>query len=1732
MGEGAAASLLGPGAMVDHFRVLRSVGRGGMGEVYLARDTKLGRKVALKLVLPHALGNAQAVARFLEEARTTARFSHPHIVTVYAAGETQVPVAAGGDPTTATPAAATTSCPYVALEFLDGQTLRNRMQEKAPSPMEAARLGLAIAQALAEAHRHGVLHRDLKPENVMIAADGRLRVLDFGLAKTIDAGAVLAAAETADLGGLGHTSTFRETIASAGALMGTPMYMAPEQWTGLAPTEAIDVWALGMVLHELLGGQHPYEELALGGRKKLFAFAAKVCGDEPVPGLKPARSMPAALVTLVERCVAKSPDARPKASEVASELERLLGRGQIRLDEDESPFRGLLPFTSEQAALFFGRDAEIAQVLERLRAECVLPVVGPSGAGKSSFVLAGLVPRLRETGRWIVLEMRPGRQPFKALATSIARARRAGLSTSGSELGSGSAVSSPKVADGSEDEDLAGELAGSPALVGLHLGELAARHDAAVLLVVDQLEELHTLVSDEAERRAFLAAVCAAADDRAAPVRVILTLRDDFLGRIAEGSSARDALGHVIVLRSPEPEALREVLEKPAQAVGYSFEDAAIVEEMVAAVKGEAAALALLQLAAEELWERRDRDRRLLTRESFDAMGGMEGALARRADRVLEGLSPAEVQTARLLFLRLVTAEGTRRTMPRSDLLEGVGGNASAVLERLVQGRMVLTRKRDDGGEAEIELVHESLLRAWRRLARWIDESREDLAALAEFDEAARLWHKRGCRDEELWQGEALAEAARKANRMETIPGPIRQFLDAARGQERRRARQKRAAWASAVVVLAAIALVLVWANREARRQRDRAEAGRAEALRESAVAAWQREDCFEARAKLRSAFELGDSTVLRSLWWSMQFDSRSLRWSQRLPFGLTGVAYLQGRDEVATAGGGSGVALVGARDGAVRLLQQPDTEEIIGLSASPDGTTLATGDYQGRVLLWDVGSARARELSGITGKRMISTKFSPDGQLVAAAGDEGRVYVWELPSGKLSRAFDGGQGGTWSLAFSPSGRILAAAGRDGTLRMWEVGSWTPTFESPPHEDRLTAVAFSPSGLLVAAGGYGPVAVWDVAQKRRIATLTEQYGTIYALVFSPDGRSLLSSSFDGTVALYDTESWRRVRSFRAHHGGQVRSVALSSDGLALYAAGSDNHLYAWQVRAAPLPPPGSSLATAVTSRQAALSATGELVAGASDGSDVVVVWDARTGTMLHELRGHRGGVNSVAFSPAGTLLATGGEDWTVRLWDARSGLPVRTFVGHGNRVMQVAFSPDAAHIVSASSDKTVRIWDTQTGGEERVLAGARAGGLGVAFDQTGERVAASFHDSSVHVWSWRSAAVAAEGTLLGPLAHEVTFDPESKSVLALDGAERPWRCPAGHGDCSVLEGEAATAALAAFTRRGSAANGLAVCIAEVGDSFLVPCDSATGKAKWRAPVVVGDPPEVLTHLGWLSLGQAGAPTTHAATAWRQATERHAAYGSASGDHLCLGTDDGHVQSWEMGRDAQTADVSLGPLRQVAGGPLGCIGLTEAGVATWVGYDGQRRRVGEGIRAVAWHGDEILLATDREAQAVTTEGAVQRRWATGPGLVAAARVYDQLVLGYRSGVVEVRASAEDGPASTVLEQTPPSPISIVTQGVEGSVVVGFRNGTIGLWGLADGKRWAMAKLNGSVAHALLLRDRLYVAASTGDHAVLDLSLFTRPYCQLLREIWQEAPIVWEGGRAIRKPPPADHVCAQR
>lgn len=304
--EAAAAMLeteqqLKAGQMIGHYEILSTLGKGGMGEVYLARDTRLDRKVALKFLPPDLIKDDERVRRFAQEARAASSLNHPNILTIHEIGEV------GGRR-------------FIGTEFVDGETLRERIAGGPMKLADALNTGEQIASALAEAHAAGIIHRDIKPENIMLRRDGIVKVLDFGLAKLT---------EQKESGPEDSTRALVKT--SAGIVMGTVTYMSPEQARGLPVDARSDTWSLGVVLYEMMSGRAPFAGATTSD------IIAAILEREPRSLTSISSDIPDALEWIVNKALTKDRDDRYQtARELLTDLRRLKQRLSVAAEIERS----------------------------------------------------------------------------------------------------------------------------------------------------------------------------------------------------------------------------------------------------------------------------------------------------------------------------------------------------------------------------------------------------------------------------------------------------------------------------------------------------------------------------------------------------------------------------------------------------------------------------------------------------------------------------------------------------------------------------------------------------------------------------------------------------------------------------------------------------------------------------------------------------------------------------------------------------------------------------------------------------------------------------------------------------------------------------------------------------------------------------------------------------------------------------------------------------------------------------------------------------------------------------------------------------------------------------------------------------------------------------------------------------------------------------------------------------
>ncbi|MGB7440069.1 MAG: AAA family ATPase [Coleofasciculaceae cyanobacterium] len=407
----------------------------------------------------------------------------------------------------------------------------------------------------------------------------------------------------------------------------------------------------------------------------------------------------------------------------------------------ECPYQGLFAFQEEQAKFFFGRSKFINDLVQAVRTKPLVAVVGASGSGKSSLVLAGLLPRLREEGNWLIESFRPEKQPFNRLAAAFVHQLEPELSKS-------------------DRIDKAINLANTIRQNGFAyvLSEILNEHPGKqLLLVVDQFEELYTLCSKE-ERDRFIDVLLAGINDSLG-LKVVLTLRADFCGQVYNYRPLADALQNAdLKLSSMNRAELREAIESPAQLMEVQLEEK-LTERLLEDVKQEPGNLPLLEFALTELWKKQRQ--RTLTHQAYAEIGGVAKALANHAETVYAKLNQAQQKQAKRIFLQLLhpgeETEDTRRLATRGE----VGVDNWDLVTHLAgpEARLVVTARNEQTEEEIVEIVHEALLREWQQLRDWMKSDRTFRVWQEELRSRCRRWQQNEQNEEDLLMGSLLSAA-------------------------------------------------------------------------------------------------------------------------------------------------------------------------------------------------------------------------------------------------------------------------------------------------------------------------------------------------------------------------------------------------------------------------------------------------------------------------------------------------------------------------------------------------------------------------------------------------------------------------------------------------------------------------------------------------------------------------------------------------------------------------------------------------------------------------------------------------------------------------------------------------------------------------------------------------------------------------------------------------------------
>lgn len=816
------------------------------------------------------------------------------------------------------------------------------------------------------------------------------------------------------------------------------------------------------------------------------------------------RKLPSLAVT---KAYVKACDADPEEWE---RRWRAVAEAQPQVAND-SPYVGLAMFQPGDAPKFFGRERLTAELLAGRNR--FTGVFGPSGVGKSSLLRAGLVARTREPA----LLFTPGANPVEECALALARL------------------------SGADAVELADELRDPEAL--------HRRHEH--LVVVDQFEELFTLCRSEELREWLITALTGC-------TRVVIGVRADYYGHCARYPELVEALrGGQIMVGAMTPDELRLAITEPAAHVGAKVETSLLARLMADAV-GQAAVLPLLSHALAETWQHRRG--MTLTLSGYEEVGGLEHAVARTAQEVLDGCTSRQRAQVKQILLRLVTADDTKRRA-RKDELEA----DEEVLFALAAARLVVIDR--DG----VELAHEALIRNWPTLQEWVEENRENIKAQRELTDAAQTWESLDRDPGALLRGRRLANVptglALNSNESAFLAASLAAEEEVTTSTRRRTRRQRQllTALVTLIVVAASSTVFALQANQTAAEQRVTAAVlkavGEAAALRST--------NPHLAQQIVLAAYQLAPLPQARNGLRQEDVPTQVLREAQSE---VTALVVGPTQQQVVT----------GHRDGTVVLttfddLPSPRTSHdatkhsgaVTALAMEASGGMVASAGEDGTVHVVDISLGKPRELAVLPGH---ATAIAWQGTTLVTTDDDGTLSFWTDLRRERPRLLATGElalGPLQGMAFRPGGQVLAAVTTGRAVHLVDVSD--PQNVKPLGLTREFAggAQFAGDSLLLTTAATA-VHLWDTTDPRDPvlrATIPSGGGEVTSAWLSAE--SLAVATDDGLVRLWRLGTDKSVepveQALLRGHAGPVTAVGLTPKGDEVVTGGADRAVRLWNV---------------------------------------------------------------------------------------------------------------------------------------------------------------------------------------------------------------------------------------------------------------------------------------------------------------------------------------------------------------------------------------------------------------------------------------------------------------------------------------------------------------------------------------------------------------------------------------
>lgn len=1079
------------------------------------------------------------------------------------------------------------------------------------------------------------------------------------------------------------------------------------------------------------------------------------------------------------------------------------------------PYLGLAAFRENNADYFFGRETFTERLWQSVQQKPLVAVIGPSGSGKSSVAFAGLIPRLRAEGNWLIVTFRPGNNPFTKLSEQLIPLLEPQLRET-EQL-----IEVSKLATALQQGDI--ELSAV-------IERILHKHpqQEKLLLVADQFEEIYTLASqgDNLQPEIAFLDILISSCKPESPLTLVLTLRADFFEYVL----SYRPLAEILYKYNPEllgpmtREELQEAVEEPAAKLGVTIAPG-LTKRILDGVGKEPGNLPLLEFALTLLWEHQEDN--CLTHKAYEAIGGVEKSLASYAEEIYGKLKIEHQQQAEQLFTQLVCpGEGTADTRRVATEAE-IGQALWHLVNHLAENRLVVAGQDEATGDKTVEIIHEALIKEWQRLHHWLEENRSFRLWQERLRMALNQWLSRDCEVGFLLQGMPLLEAENwQQQRLSSLSSKEKEFIEASFNHQQQAVNRQESRRRRITIFLATSVIGFFF-------------------LAVSSIYQWQRADRNSKMAKISEAVasaqaQFASHKEIEALLISLKNAKQLQRYPNANPVtrmlitttlqqvfhNIREYNILEGHErtaitvdfspdgELIASGSDDNTIKIWRKDGELVTTLEGHTDGIRSVVWHPDGKMLASASYDKTVKLWSKEGKLIRTLQEHQGK-VNSVSFSPKGKFLASASADGTVKLWQTRDMSLQKTIQAHKSWVSDVQFSPDGKFIASSGTDKVIKIWRLdGTLVDTLQE--HTAVVQTISFSTDGKLLASGdGDANVKLWRVDNATGKVTfwtnLNNHTDKVWDVSFSPNSKLLASTGADQTIQLQriDIEK-QEVKSLEPlkDHNSSIYSLAWSSEDNSIASASADTSIKLWYPRTQPLNRftghEGKVKDAALNSEETIIVSgdekgviqlqslddkTSETVISehpgginqvdwlpqsqkiASGGNDgYIKLWQS-SGKLQDSWQAHKNGVLDVDFNPDGQLLISGGGDNKIRLWQ-QDGDWVEDFGKHEEPVNRVRFSPDGQWIISGGYDQIVKLWNID-GTLEESLAVHKSNIWDLAWSNDGEMFVSASGDGTIKIWQKSSGLFGRDGskllkTLKGHTnqVRSVSFSPDSRLIAS------------------------------------------------------------------------------------------------------------------------------------------------------------------------------------------------------------------------------------------------------------------------------------------------------------------------------------------------------------------------------